>query len=171
MNPSLSHPKLSQTTRRWRTTRTVYRILFAFLLFHVTAASSTTPLEVASGISTGVLSIWKANIVPSKEESFMVFYHVIQVMTVLSLITYIGSSTIRRTDTLRQVFVITSLICGAGLAALYPGRRFETCLEGFIALGFYLTGFVFDNIKTWWTTLWRLLDRLRPERRQALLPM
>ena len=80
----------------------------------------------------------------------MLFYHAIQATTILSLTAYMGCSTVRRPKSRRQLFVLASLMCGAMLAAVYPGRRFETCLEGFVALGFFLVGYVFDHAGLWW---------------------
>jgi hypothetical protein len=134
----------------------------AALLIPAANATATSPFETASGVTAGLLSIYKANITPTKDESYQLLQHVIQAITILALIIYAGCGTMRRSNMLRQVFVLCSLACGVSLAAWYPGRRFETCLEGFVALGFFAMGFVFDNASSWWSGFWRLLDRIRP---------
>lgn len=158
-------------TRRSALPRITHPLLLGTILIPGIAAAGSSHLETGSGVSAGLLSIWKANITPTKEEAFMVLYHIIQAVTILSLIVYASKSTVRRPGSLRQVFVLCSLVCGVALAAWYPGRRFETCLEGFVALGFFAMGLVFDNAASWWDGLWRLLDRLRPGGRQAVLPL
>lgn len=141
--------------------------------------------EAAAGTATGLLSIYKANINPTKEEPFMIFYHVIQASTVLALLLYAYHTTTRRLGLRRQLYFILSLLSGISLAAWYPGRRFETCLEGFIAFGFFLIGFLFDHAAAWvvsmrdgvgwiwaaldivvhrlWRATWHALDRIRPQ--------
>jgi hypothetical protein len=146
------------------------RFVLASLLIPGAAALGHTHIEAGSGVTAGLLSIWKANITPTKEEAFMVLYHVLQGLTILSLILYAGCSTLRRSNSMQQIFVLSSLICGVAMTAWYPGRRFEACLEGCVALGFFTMGYVFDNAASWWTAFWNLLDRIRPGRRTAILP-
>jgi hypothetical protein len=158
------------------------------------AAASTNYLayfEYGSGFIVAPLSYWTAIVPPSEGGDYSLAYRIIQAFTILCLVLYIILSTTKRRNRqqadsehvdhtpldqpsrnhLAVGYFFSSFGLGMSLAASIPGRSFQQFLEGFMALGFFAMGYVFDNARIWWEycreryrDLWDLLAPLRPAR-------
>lgn len=140
-------------------------------------------LEIGSGGSAAVLSLWQALRTPPEDKGAGAGAQIAPAVTIICLIAYAGLTSYRKTYP--KTFIGASFLCGLLPAALLPERSFWSGLGFFMAFGICFMSLAFDDAdRDWeglqdltnatgrhlqrathymWRSMWQVLENVRPQ--------